>query len=52
MKRATTISISYDEKDKPDRARVTLFGTGESPYGVVIWQLAAAAFPLFYFLFN
>jgi tRNA(Arg) A34 adenosine deaminase TadA len=40
MLRETTITVSYDEKDRLDEARREMFGTEEVPYGVVITRLA------------
>jgi len=39
MLRETTITVSYDEKDRLDDARRELFGTDEVPYGAVISEL-------------
>lgn len=37
--RETTISVSSDEKDQLDNAKIELFGTDEVPYGAVITEL-------------
>jgi tRNA(Arg) A34 adenosine deaminase TadA len=39
MLRETTITVSYDEKDRLDEARREMFGTDEVPYGAVITRL-------------
>lgn len=41
MNRETTISVSYEEKNKLDEAKHELFSTEEVPYGVVISELTA-----------
>jgi hypothetical protein len=35
----TTISVSHEEKDRLDAAKLELFGTDEVPYGAVITEL-------------
>ena len=39
MTRQTTISVSYDEKQRLDEAAEELCGTTEVPYGAVVAQL-------------
>lgn len=41
MRRETTISVSYEEKNTLNEAKRELFGTEEVPYGAVITELAA-----------
>lgn len=41
--RETTISISYDEKRRLDKAADKLYGTTEVPYGEIITRLVAEA---------
>lgn len=43
MRRSTTISVSYSEKDELDYAAEQLFGTTEVPYGETITQLITEA---------
>jgi hypothetical protein len=41
--RETTISVSYDEKERLDDVAHELYGTTEVPYGEVITQLVIKA---------
>ena len=43
MPRKTTISVSYEEKNRLDDAKQQLFGTSEVPYGAVITELVRLA---------
>jgi len=39
MARQNTVKVSNDEKTSLDKARESIFGTDEVPYGVVISKL-------------